>query len=262
MSRDKSPTDRDLGMDRNIPRRDFIQGALAGAAAALAAPWGSAFGLEAGAGRRPVPAAAAAAQDQPGYYPPLLTACAAAIPDPSRSRTRCATGSRDRPRIDTGETYDLVVVGGGISGLAAAYFFRRATANASASSSSTTTTTSAATPSATNFTSGRMLLLNGGTLAIDSPAALQRRRRRTDQELGVDVAALQPQGRPTEVLRWARLANAACSSTRRPSERTSWSRGCQRARHVRKFLADARLSARPRATSRASRKAASTTCPG
>ena len=55
--------------------------------------------------------------------------------------------------VDTTETYDLVVVGGGISGLAAAYFFPSATGQPAGFSSSTTTTTSAAMRNATSFVS-------------------------------------------------------------------------------------------------------------
>lgn len=51
---------------------------------------------------------------------------------------------------DTGESYDLVVGGAGLSGLAAAHFFRKPQALTRASSFSTTTTTLAATPNATS----------------------------------------------------------------------------------------------------------------
>jgi len=52
-----SASDRDLGMDRVISRRDFLSGVAISAGVAL-----STTGV-----------ARAAAQDQPGYYPPLLT---------------------------------------------------------------------------------------------------------------------------------------------------------------------------------------------
>jgi hypothetical protein len=53
------------------------------------------------------------------------------------------------------ENYDLVVVGGGISGLATAWFYRGAVSAGRAFSFSTITTISAATPSAMNSSPGR-----------------------------------------------------------------------------------------------------------
>ncbi len=54
------------------------------------------------------------------------------------------------PPQDTGERYDLIVVGAGISGLAAAHFYRAQRGAAAAFSFSTTTMISAVMPSATN----------------------------------------------------------------------------------------------------------------
>ena len=127
MSRNKSPTDRDLGMDRSIARRDFIQGALAGATVALTAPLSNAFAmgqarLDGGA------ATGGAAQDRPGYYPPLLNGMRGSHPGSFETAHAFATGfwePANKP-VDTGERIDLIVVGGGISGLAAAHFFRAA----------------------------------------------------------------------------------------------------------------------------------------
>ena len=62
-----------------------------------------------------------------GYYPPALTGMRGSH-DGSFEVVACAARRRVRrpsaAASDTGETYDLVVVGGGISGLAAAYFYR------------------------------------------------------------------------------------------------------------------------------------------
>jgi spermidine dehydrogenase len=111
--------DRRLGMDRAITRRDFLNGVAIGAAGLVASPWLA--GLDA-------QAAAQFAQDAPGYYPPALTGMrgshdgsyevAHALRDPRFWRTAARS-------IETGERYDLVIVGGGISGLAAAYFYRQ-----------------------------------------------------------------------------------------------------------------------------------------
>jgi len=110
--------DRELGMDRAISRRDFLNGVAIGAAGIVASPWLA--GLDA-------QTAARFAQDAPGYYPPALTGMRGshdgsydvshALRDPK------FWASAGQPAA-TGERYDLVVVGGGISGLAAAYFYR------------------------------------------------------------------------------------------------------------------------------------------
>src|SRR5215468_8448269 len=111
--------DRELGMDRRITRRDFLNGVAIGLGAAM---------VRSGLGPLTWDAEAAGfAQDTPGYYPPALTGMRGSHDgsfDVSHAlRDNRFWTSSTRP-ISTNETYDLVIVGGGISGLAAAYFFR------------------------------------------------------------------------------------------------------------------------------------------
>ena len=131
-----------------ITRRDFLDGvALAIGAGAVDRMLRQFMAPAFAAGRAP--------QDEPGYYPPALTG----LRGNHVGSFEAAHRLRDRefwPQAgkitDTGETYDLVVVGGGISGLAAAHFYRAAQ-EAPASSFSTIMTISAATPNATNLRS-------------------------------------------------------------------------------------------------------------
>jgi len=104
-----------LGMGAGISRRDFIHGASAAGTAALAAGFpGTAF-----AGGRYAPAAAAA-------YPPLRTGMRGFHPGAFEPVHALAWGGVEPPAAEsTGEIYDLVVVGGGLSGLAAAYYYRK-----------------------------------------------------------------------------------------------------------------------------------------
>ncbi|THF85323.1 NAD(P)/FAD-dependent oxidoreductase [Deinococcus sp. KSM4-11] len=109
--------DRALGMTRKVARRDFLNG-LAYTAAAVAAqgmlPWGRAHA--GGAGGSPT-----------GEYPP---AQANAVVGQTPQANAVMHAIRDGmltpgAGASTGETFDLVVVGAGISGLAAAHEFRR-----------------------------------------------------------------------------------------------------------------------------------------
>ena len=177
------PTDRDLGMDRSIQRRDFIQGALAGAAVALAGPLGSAFAADAGA--------VTAAQDGSGYYPPLLTGMRGSHPGSFEAAHALRDGVSQDRGIDSGESYDLIVVGGGISGLAAAHFFRAQTTNAVRILILDNHDDFGGHAKRNEFSlAGRMELLNGGTLSIESPRPYSPVASKLMRELGIDVAAL------------------------------------------------------------------------
>jgi spermidine dehydrogenase len=179
------PTDRDLGMDRSIPRRDFLQGALAGAAVALTGPLRSGFAADADTG------AVTAAQDRPGYYPPLLTGMRGSHPGSFEAAHALRDGVSQARGIDTGETYDLIVVGGGISGLAAAHFFRAQTTNAVRILILDNHDDFGGHAKRNEFSlAGRMELLNGGTLSIESPRPYSAVAAKLIRELGIDVAAL------------------------------------------------------------------------
>ena len=120
--------DDELGMGKPIERRDFLQGA---AVTLVAAAGGLVPNLALGAGVDAGPGAGvdaiSPAQDQPGYYPPTRTGMRGSHP----GSFEVAHAIKDDPAFlteaeDTGEHFDLIVVGGGISGLAAAHFYRKA----------------------------------------------------------------------------------------------------------------------------------------
>src|ERR1700684_3357945 len=103
-----------------ITRRDFLNGipiAVGGAVAAGLSPETIAAAFADG----PAP------QDAPGYYPPVLTGLRGSHPGAYEAAHRLRDGdfwSQASSLKQTNEDYDLIVVGGGISGLAAAHFYR------------------------------------------------------------------------------------------------------------------------------------------
>ena len=111
---------RQLGMDRDITRRDFLNGtSIAIGGSLLATPLSQALAaLD----------SSTSAQMMPGYYPPARDGLRGSHPGSFEVAHQVRDGIHfDDPSssTDTGEEYDLVVVGGGISGLAAAHFFRK-----------------------------------------------------------------------------------------------------------------------------------------
>ena len=212
---------RELGMDRRIPRRDFLNGLAVGVTGAYVAATAPTI-----SGRTDAPVAVQGPATA-AAYPPARMGLRGNYPAAVDAFTRMQSGTYRQLSsldVDTGETYDLVIVGGGISGLAAAYFWRRALARTSACSSSTTTTTSAATPSATS----------SATRAAPSSATAGRwaSRRRIPYsymakplvaDLGVEVDAQRRVPEPRACSE-ATISGRARSSTRSISARTAGGR--------------------------------------
>jgi len=175
-------SDRELGMDAPITRRDFLDGvAMAVGGASLLAGNAS--------------AATTFPQDRAGYDPPTLTGMRGSHDGSYDYAHTLRDGnfwkSAGTP-VDTGETYDLVVVGGGISGLAAAYFYRAKT-NPSAKILIIDNHDDFGGHAKRNEfrPGGRLLITNGGTLSIESPFDYSKQARGLLAELGIDPETLE-----------------------------------------------------------------------
>lgn len=180
--------DKILGMHCPITRRDFLNGVAISAAAAAAGP---AFGLASDSAAPGTSLLPGAIQDAYGYYPPLLTGLRGNHPGSFEAAHALRNGEPQPAPTDTGEDYDLIVVGGGISGLAAAHFYR---ARAGAKSRILILDNhddfgGHAKRNEFNL-DGHLNLLNGGTLEIDSPRPYGPIAAGLLKTLGLDVPAL------------------------------------------------------------------------
>jgi spermidine dehydrogenase len=173
--------DRGLGMSRKITRRDFINGVAVTAGAAM------------------LPTSLLGALDFHGdqnssdYYPPGLTGLrgshVGAFEIAHSLRDGTFWDQAGKP-TDTGETYDLVVVGGGISGLSAAHFYRKIAGSKARILILDNHDDFGGHAKRNEFTAGNRRLLGfGGTFSIESPAPYSAVAKGVIKELGIDVAA-------------------------------------------------------------------------
>jgi spermidine dehydrogenase len=175
-------SDRGLGMNRAITRRDILHGAVAGAVSAgIGASPGRADDLQ------------AFPQDQPGYYPPRLTGLRGSHPGSFEVAHDLRDGtfwkSAGAP-LPAEETHDLCVVGGGISGLSAAYFYRQRHPNARILILDNHDDFGGHAKRNEFVLGGQLNLMNGGTLEIDSPTPYSAVADGLIRALGIDPPAL------------------------------------------------------------------------
>lgn len=167
-----SRSERELGLDRRIDRRDFLQGVGTLIVGGLAAP-----------------ALRASAAD----YPPTRTGMRGSHP----GSFEAAHALRDTKSLeqsaaieDTRETYDLVVVGAGISGLSAANFFREGVRGGRVLILDNHDDFGGHAKRNEFHVGGRLQLVNGGTVLIESPRPYGKIAAGVMKTLGIDAVEL------------------------------------------------------------------------
>ncbi|MGH8629878.1 MAG: FAD-dependent oxidoreductase [Burkholderiales bacterium] len=163
-----------FGMYRPISRRDFCQGvALALGTLPLLDPSFQALAAVAG----------------PDYYPPALPGLRGShVGSFEIAHALAREGTRfPMPTQQTGPTYDLVVVGGGISGLASAWYYRQRRPGANILILDNHDDFGGHAKRNEFHYNGRTILAHGGSQNIDTPAAYSPEAGALLRELGIDV---------------------------------------------------------------------------
>jgi spermidine dehydrogenase len=176
-------SDRTLGMDRKIDRRDFLYTVGAGLAGSLLAPAASGLGTPPETVQTP----SAGAQNP---YPPLRTGMRGDHP----GSFEVAHEMRDRREWDlsgalkTDDAYDLMIVGAGISGLSAAHFFLKNVGPGARVLILDNHDDFGGHAKRNEFVyQGRTMAINGGTLNIESPQRYNAPSLQVLKDIGIDL---------------------------------------------------------------------------
>jgi spermidine dehydrogenase len=178
-------TDRDFGLHRRITRRDFLNGIALAIGSAVVLPDREEALL---AGDLQL----AEQTIGPANYPPARTGLRGSHLGSYEVFHALRDGTfwdRAGSIIPTRETYDLAVIGGGISGLAAAYYYRKAVGAKARIIVLDNHDDFGGHAKRNEFTAiGRTYLGYGGTQSIDSPAPYSLVAKSLIAELGIDVS--------------------------------------------------------------------------
>ena len=183
---DDAIKDKNLGMDREVTRRDFLNGVAIGVGGSFL-----------GNAVRPEDLLAAGVLDDfapekaANYYPPALMGMRGNHEGTYSFAHRLRDGEAPESfgsAQDTGEHYDLVVVGDGTSGLATAYFFRKKAGNAARILILDNHDDFGGHAKRNEFRAGgRLLLSYGGTQSIESPGKYSKVAKSLLEEIGIQT---------------------------------------------------------------------------
>ncbi|MFP6816855.1 MAG: FAD/NAD(P)-binding protein [Pseudomonadales bacterium] len=164
-------------MHRDITRRDFVNGMGIAIGGSLIAPgWLSAQETMSGA------------SSMPGYYPPNRIGMRGSHPGSFEVAHALRDGNAWNDAANTGEHYDLVVVGGGLSGLSAAYFYLTSAGRGARVLVLDNHDDFGGHAKRNEMTyNGRTLMLNGGTSYLESVRQYSTVSRTLLAAIGIDV---------------------------------------------------------------------------
>jgi spermidine dehydrogenase len=167
-------------MHRRITRRNFLNGvALTVGAAILPSDLLAATAIPAGP------------EKSTDYYPPALTGLRGSHPgsfDAAHSLRDGTFWEQAGTLVNADEKYDLVIVGGGISGLSAAHFFRKVAGPKARVLILDNHDDFGGHAKRNEFHSAQRTMLGfGGTFSIESPAPYSPVAKGLIEELGIDV---------------------------------------------------------------------------
>ncbi|MFP6581007.1 MAG: FAD/NAD(P)-binding protein, partial [Candidatus Hydrogenedentota bacterium] len=164
---------------KSITRRDFLNGVAIGVSASAVLPFVSApaFSQESGTSE---------------VYPPLRTGMRGSHPGSYEVAHKLAwQGEAPQTFDDTGEEYDLVVVGAGISGLAAATFFQQKRGKKQRILLLDNHDDFGGHAKRNEFESqGQMLLGIGGSVFLEDPQNYSKVSKRLLKDIGIDIKKL------------------------------------------------------------------------
>ena len=169
----------------DLSRRDFLGGVALGVGATLAPL--ALTGCESAADTGPH----VAAQDLPGYYPPTLTGLRGSHPGSFEAAHALRDGRPPPAPLETSEVYDLVVVGGGISGLTAALLYRDHQPNARVLVLENHDDFGGHAKRNEFWLDGKLQLMNGGTYSIESPRPYSAVAGGVLERVGINAAELE-----------------------------------------------------------------------
>ena len=174
-----------LGLSRRISRRDFINGV------AVAVGAGGAAVRSRAAGAQPVNTPLFAPESSPDYYPPALTGLRGSHPGAFEAAHAARDGDYatwPRPDVEDRDVHDLIIVGGGLSGLAAAYFYRQIFGPESRILILDNHDDFGGHAKRNEFShEGRVFIGYGGTMSIETPFPYSYVARSLLRELGIEV---------------------------------------------------------------------------